>query len=255
MPNPRMSEIGSSGVGPVAGGVLLLSVLAWILAVLILPHVSTTNQEALNHNEAMYQIDGEMDRHLSGAETILVPRFDSSLDIFVNRRSFENVPYPDRSELAAAISDIWCNQISTFLLPAVQFRDVQSGSTLLTQNCIFQSSPDITGIYSGTVHNSTANVDSTFDVQLVKGASGIRGCMQVALPLVGTGPVNGTLSDRSFVIDLTSSDMQIRFGGTRVGHIIRGNYRVAPNGEIGTFSLHQDGPRVKMGFDPSKCPR
>jgi hypothetical protein len=249
-----VSEKGSSP-GSVIGAVLVLVGLAWIAAVLTLGHVNTTNQEALDHRDAMYQIAGETDLHQADAETILVPRFDGSLDIFVNRKDFENVPYPDRGELATAISDMWCKQVSMLLLPAVHFRDIRTGSTLLTNGCVFLSSPSITGNYSGTVHNNSANMDASFDVQLVETASGVRGCMQVALPLVGTGPVSGTLSDRNIVLDLTSPDVRIRFTGIRIGHSMTGHYTVTSSGETGTFTLHQDVPRVKLGFDPNNCPR
>lgn len=250
-----MSEKGSSDAGSVIGTVLLLAVLGWIAAVLGLPRMNATYQEALDDRDAMYQITTELGLHRTAVDSILVPKFDGSLDIFVNRAAFESVPYPDRDELASAISDIWCNQVSSFLLPAVHFRDIQTGSTLVTKGCLFQSSPDITGNYSGTVHNNSANSDALFGVQLVKTTSGVKGCMQVALPLVGTGPVSGTLSDRSLVFDLSASDVRIRFDGTRVGHVITGHYTVTSNGQTGTFTLHQDTPRVDIGFDPSKCPQ
>jgi hypothetical protein len=249
-----LSERGSSDAGVVVGFVLLMAVLGWIAAVLGLPHMNATNQEALDHRDAMNEITSELGLHRTDVETVLVPKFDGSLDIFTNRAAFESVPYPNRDELASAISDIWCNQVSSFLLPAVHFRDVRTGSTLVTRGCLFQSSPDITGTYSGTVHNNSANLDALFEVQLVKATNGVEGCMQVAPPLVGTGPVSGTLSDRNFVLNLTSPDLRIRFDGTRVGHSITGHYTVTTNGQTATFTLHQDVPRVNIGFDPIKCP-
>jgi hypothetical protein len=87
-----MSEKGSSDAGCVVGIVLLLAVLGWIAAVLGLPHMKTTNQEALGHRDAMYQITTELGLHRTDVETILVPKFDGSLDIFVNRAAFEPVP-------------------------------------------------------------------------------------------------------------------------------------------------------------------
>jgi hypothetical protein len=250
-----MSEKGSGDAGGVIGIVLVLAVLGWIAAVLASPHMSMTNQEALDHRDAMNQIMAELGLHRTDVETVLVPKFDGTLDIFINRAAFESVPYPDRDEIAAAISDVWCRQVSSFLLPAVHFRDVQTGSTLVTRGCAFQSSPDITGNYSGTVHNDTANMDSTLEVQLVEINNGVRGCMQVAMPLVGTGPVGGTLNDRNIVVDLVAPGVQIRLDGDRVGHSIKGQYVVTSNGQTGTFALHQDVPRVNIGFDPSKCPR
>jgi hypothetical protein len=250
-----MSEKGSSDAGGIIGFVLLLAALGWLAAVLALPHMNTTNQEALAHRDAMNEIAAELGLHRTAVDSILVPKSDGSLDIFVNRVTFESVPYPDREEFDAAISDIWCNQVSSFLLPAVYFRDVRTGSALVTRGCLSQSSPDITGNYSGTVHNNSANLDALFEVQLVKATNGAKGCMQVEMPLVGTGPVSGTLNDRNFVLDLSSPNVHIRFDGTRVGHIMTGHYTVTSNGQTGTFTLHQDLPRVAIGFDPSKCPQ
>jgi hypothetical protein len=249
-----VSEKGISGAGGVVGIGLLLAVLGWIAAVIGLPHMNMTNQEALRHRDAMYQITAELGLHRIDVETVLVPKFDGSLDIFIRRGAFESVPYPDRDELAAAISDIWCNQVSTFLLPAVHFRDVHTGSTLVTRGCALQSSPDISGNYSGTVHNNSANLDALFQVQLVKITNGVKGCMQVEMPLVGTGPVSGTLNERSIIVSLAAPDVRIRFDGTRIGHSITGHYTVTTNGQTGTFTVHQDEPRVNIGFDPSKCP-
>ena len=248
------AERGSSDAGGVIGIVLLLAVFAWIAAVLIFPHVKMPNQEASGHRDAMYQITTELGLHRADVDTILVPKFDGGMDIFIDRGALDSIPYPDRNELAAAISDIWCDQVSPVLLPAVHFRDVQTGSTLLTKTCAFQSSPDIAGEYSGTVHNNSVDRDALFEVQLVETGSDIRGCMQVEMPLVGTGPVRGTLRGRSAILNLTSPDVRIQFTGTRVGHSITGSYTVITNGQTGTFTLHQDVPRVKVGFDPQNCP-
>jgi hypothetical protein len=97
-------------------------------------------------------------------------------------------------------------------------------------------------------------MDSTFEVQLVETTNGVKGCMQVEMPLVGTGPVGGTLNGRSLILALAAPNVRIRFDGTRVGHSITGHYTVTTNGQTGTFTLHQDVPRVNVGFDPSKCP-
>jgi hypothetical protein len=234
---------------------LLLAVLGWIAAVLGLPHMNMSNQKALAHRDAMHQITWELGLHRTYEDTILVPKSDASLGIFVNRATFESVPYPDRDELTATISGIWCDQVSTYLLPAAHFRDVRTGSTLVTRRCLFPSSPDIAGNYSGTVHNNTVNVDATFEVQLVEGVSGVQGCMQVAMPLVGTGPVSGTSNDRSLVLDLAAPGMRRRFDGARVGHSIRGHYTVTTNGQTGTFTLHKDVPWVNIGLGPSNCPQ
>ncbi len=201
------------------------------------------------------EILSELGLHGAAVDAILVPKFDSSLDVLVNRAAYEAVPYPDRDELVAASADIWCNQVSSALLPVVRFRDVRTGSTLLSKRCVFLSSPELAGKYNGTVHNNTANLDALFEVQLVEAASGVRGCMQVEMPLIGTGPVNGTSTGRSVALNLDAPDVKISFTGTRVGHSITGHYTVTSNGQTGNFTLHQDVPRVDFGFNPSRCPQ
>ena len=76
-----MSEKGSSDAGGVIGIVMVLAVVVWIAAVLALPHMSMTNQEALGHRDAMYQIMAELGLHRTDVDTILVPKFDGSLDM------------------------------------------------------------------------------------------------------------------------------------------------------------------------------
>jgi hypothetical protein len=116
-----MMERGSSGAGSVIGVVLLLAVLAWIVAVLGLQHMNMTNHEALGHRDAMYQITDELGLHRTDVEMILVPKFDGSLDIFINRAAFESVPYPDRDELSAAISDVLVQSDFDVLAPRCSF--------------------------------------------------------------------------------------------------------------------------------------
>ena len=250
----KRDERGTSG-GGVVFAVLVLAGLAWFAAVLILGHVKMGFDETSTHREAANEVFSELGLHGAAVDAILVPKFDSSLDVFVSSGAYEIVPYPDRDELVAAVADIWCNQVSSALLPVVRFRDLRMGSTLLSKRCVFLSSPELAGKYSGTVHNNTANLDARFEVQLVETASSVHGCMQVEMPLIGSGPINGTSTGRSVVLNLNAPDVKIAFNGTRVGHSITGHYTVTSNGQTGTFTLHQDVPRVDFGFNPGRCPQ
>ena len=245
---------GGSGAGVIAFAVVLAGLL-WLGAILALDDFKMDYTDSAKHRDALEQIAYEMGIHRIAEDLILVPQVDSSLTIFVNRVAFESVPYPDREELAAAISDIWCNQVSFDLLPLVRFKDSQRGSTLLTNRCTFKPTPGMTGNYTGTVHNNTASIGSTFQAQLVSSDNRLKGCMQVDPPLFGTGPVSGKIEDRNFTLDLTSPAVSIRFYGTRAGHSITGHYTVTSNGQTGTFMLHQDIPRLDNGFDANNCPR
>jgi hypothetical protein len=59
------------------------------------------------------------------------------------RRKFYDLQVAHKSPVAEETlrrADIWCNQVSSALLPVVHFRDIRTGSTLLSKRCVFLSS-------------------------------------------------------------------------------------------------------------------
>jgi hypothetical protein len=256
-----MTRTRGSGTAGVFGVIVVLVGLAWLSAVFILPYYKMDYADERIHRDAMNRVSAEMQFHLSDASsTVLVPMRDDGLDIFLTRSSFESVPYPDRDNFTLAVADLWCGNISSGFLPSVRFRDIRSGKVLTRHLCEFHSAPDPTGSYSGVVHNKTADLDATFSVQMVAPNDAVHGCMQVATPLFGTGPIVGTLNGRKFQFDLNNPGMHIRFDGLRDGLTVRGTYVVTGNAngpQTGEFTLHQDSIRVMVpnGSDLDHCPR
>src|SRR5262249_37069228 len=53
--------------------------------------------------------------------------------------------------------------------------------------------PDITGVYSGPLHNTRANIFATMGLTIYQDQGSIRGTFYVALPLKGNGSFIGTV--------------------------------------------------------------
>jgi hypothetical protein len=59
----------------------------------------------------------------------------SNLDIFLEKRLFERVPYPDRKGFVEAVGTAWCSRVEWTYLPRVRFRDIKSGRGFGTYGC------------------------------------------------------------------------------------------------------------------------
>jgi hypothetical protein len=250
--------VAGNGIGCVIGVLLALAGLAWLTAVFVLPHYKMGYAEERNRSRETIQVSNEMQLHLADpSDVVLVPLLDESLDIFLSRFSFESVPYPDRDNFTLAVADIWCKEHTPLFFPSVRFRNIRSGAVMARRMCALSSSPEATGTYSGTVHNKTADEYASFKVEMIGPNNMIKGCMQVAAPLVGTGPITGRINGRSFDFQLNTTGMNIHFNGTRTGHTVEGSYVVTSNGQTGDFNLHQDSIRVMMPYDTDldRCPR
>lgn len=96
----------------------------------------------------------------------------------------------------------------------------------------------ISGTYSGTVHNKTVNLNSTFAVVLRQTKAGeLQGCMQVEPPLYGSGAVLGRV--RGAHVNFVVAD--IAFRGEVLKDAITGFYVVSrqEGQQLGEFRLER----------------
>ena len=119
--------------------------------------------------------------------------------------------------------------------------------------------PELTGGYSGVVHNLTAGVSADFTVVLTERNRAIQGCMEVKSPLVGSGSLRGTASGSELSFVVVGDSMQIEFAGRRSAGNLTGTYVVSRNGagskENGTFFLKKTSSEgLSSGFNISSCP-
>jgi len=117
----------------------------------------------------------------------------------------------------------------------------------------------LTGRYSGTVHNSTEQFSAGVEIGVNQEVGTIYGCMGVNLPLFGSGPLHGKTEGRDVSFDVVSPTMTIQFHGQRDGDSIAGTYIVSPSEggmkQRGEFSLRRDTlESLPIGFNLEDCP-
>jgi hypothetical protein len=59
----------------------------------------------------------------------------SNLDIYVTRKEFEEIPFPDRSAMVERIGQAWCEKVDHTYLPVVQIRDIKTGEVFGKFSC------------------------------------------------------------------------------------------------------------------------
>jgi hypothetical protein len=115
----------------------------------------------------------------------------------------------------------------------------------------------LTGQFGGIVHNQSVNLSAELGI-VVRDDDGIlSGCMGVAAPLFGSGPLTGFVVDDDVSFAVTSSIGKITFTGHRSGKSITGNYAVEHESrpaEEGTFTLEKGTSKgLSKDFDTANC--
>ena len=232
-------------IGCAAALAVALAVVAWLAAILVMPHFPMAGYDAAKLQTASKSVADELQFHFSNStDSILVPRKDDGLDVFLKKRSFESVPFPDRPDAVLAVANSWCSQISSGLLPSVKFRDIETGEVFSSTSCdLSNTEPSREGSYGGTVHNSTANTDAEFYATCMDPDTNgdFTGCVRVEPPLYGTGRITGSITKKGVEFRLNQPSNNIKFNGGFSADILTGKYSVNNNSEQGSFSLHKFG--------------
>lgn len=108
------------------------------------------------------------------------------------------------------------------------------------------TSPQLSGLFTGIVHNETAHLSSVFSIQIQNTNGSLAGCMTVNPPLSGSGTLTGVATGDNVSFVVTSDVGRISFTGqlARQG-TISGTYTVQHgNGltEDGEFTLRRGDP-------------
>jgi hypothetical protein len=119
-------------------------------------------------------------------------------------------------------------------------------------------SAELTGTYSGVVHNLTAGVSADFQILVTETNGAINGCMEVKAPLIGSGSLRGKANGVNFSFVVASDAMQLAFDGQRNGTHLTGTYLVSNRDggakQNGTFVLNRISSQgLSSGFTMSSC--
>ncbi len=102
------------------------------------------------------------------------------------------------------------------------------------------SFPNVAGTYSGTVQNTTANETSDITLTLVQSQGQLTGNLVIAPPLVGSGPVVGTITKSgtlTFTVKNDTYGSVIDFTGTQQSDgSLSGTYTVEVTNEQGLWN-------------------
>lgn len=68
-----------------------------------------------------------------------MPRANENVEVYIAKRDFESVVFPERKEFVAAIGRVWCRGVKeTHFMPSVIIRDIRAGEKLGNYSCTLQ---------------------------------------------------------------------------------------------------------------------
>jgi hypothetical protein len=109
----------------------------WLIIVAFADNFKVSDTKRSKLTGAMQAVRSETVKSFAGAEVRLEPRFAENLRLYISRDHFENVPFPDRSELVARIGKAWCSNIQRkYFLPGLSVHDIRNADKLSSYNCI-----------------------------------------------------------------------------------------------------------------------
>jgi len=126
---------GLSKVILTAGAGLLVAF--WLFIIIVGPMFPASNASITKSETAASLAVAALWNSLAGHAAPLDRRFGNNLDLYVNRKVFEEIPYPDRNDAVEKIGRAWCDNIQYPWLPRVSVFDIRSGKRLATHVCAF----------------------------------------------------------------------------------------------------------------------
>jgi hypothetical protein len=127
-------------------GVLLMSVgaasialvlAAFVFVVFIAPTLPASTSSLAKSEEAAALAATAFQNFLPGHEVRVERRFAYNLTLYVDRKSFENIPSHDRKAMMAKIKRLWCDNIGEKWLARLSVFDIVSGRRLEMYICAF----------------------------------------------------------------------------------------------------------------------
>ena len=113
-----------------------LVLFVWVALAAFSPFLEASQSSVMEMSGAVSAVAFTTSAVLPGSELRLDPRFGSSLYMYVNRRVYEDLPYPDRIQVVEVIGKVWCKNVGQILAPRVNIYDIRSGDKLAGYYCV-----------------------------------------------------------------------------------------------------------------------
>jgi hypothetical protein len=129
----------AAGLSLIAGGAVsvVFIVVIWVFVELVAPKLKPSAESLAQSEEATQLTATALRSSLPGHDVRIERLFAFNLKLYVDRKPFEELPYPDRKAIMAKIGRSWCDNIGYHLLARVGVFDIRSGDNLLTHACVF----------------------------------------------------------------------------------------------------------------------
>ena len=119
------------------GFLLWVCFFIWLIIVAFADNFKVSDTKRGKLTGAIQAVRTETFKSFPGAELRLEPRFGENLRLYISRKHFESVPYPDRPELVARIGKAWCSNIQQiYFFPSLSVRDMRNADKLASYNCV-----------------------------------------------------------------------------------------------------------------------
>lgn len=135
-PSAERTAIGSLLFGITMVAVALVMSI-WLFVAIIAPKLPASKSNLVKSERAAYLSAMALRNFLPGHDVRIERRFAYNLNLYIDRKPFEDIPYPDRKLVMAKIGRLWCNNIIEYQwLARVGVFDIRSGERLSRYVCV-----------------------------------------------------------------------------------------------------------------------
>ena len=135
-PSAAKQRIDDSLIGLVTVAIALV-IITWLFVLIVAPMFPAPRSTLAQSEMAADLTALTLRNFLPGHDVRIERQFAYNLKLYVDRKSFEDIPYPDRNNIVEKIGRLWCNNIEYPWLPRVSVFDIRSGERLATHLCAF----------------------------------------------------------------------------------------------------------------------
>ena len=133
-PSARKNKIGGLLIGIATVSIALVMV-TWLFVVIIAPNFPATRSSLTNSERAASLTALALRNFLPGHDVRIERLFAYNLKLYIDRKSFEDIPYPDRNDIIEKMGRLWCDNIGQPWLGRFGVFDIRSGKRLTTHVC------------------------------------------------------------------------------------------------------------------------